>query len=53
MVVRLDEDGEALSSLQSPADGTRHGISSVRQAGNRLYIASQGGDVVLVQEAGA
>jgi hypothetical protein len=53
MVVRLDEDAEALSSLQSPADGTRHGISSVRQAGNRLYIASQGGDVVLVQEAAA
>jgi hypothetical protein len=53
MVLRLDEDGEIRSSLQSPADGTRHGISSARQAGNRLYIASQGGDVVLVQEAAA
>jgi Strictosidine synthase len=53
MVLRLDDDGEIVASLQSPADGTRHGVASARQDGNRLYIASRGGDVVLVQEEAA
>ena len=53
MVLRLDGDGEILASLQSPADGTRHGISSVRQQGDIVYIAAQGGDTILVHEGAA
>jgi DNA-binding beta-propeller fold protein YncE len=51
MVLRLDADGEILASLQSPADGTRHGVVSAREHDGRLYVASQGGDVILVREA--
>jgi DNA-binding beta-propeller fold protein YncE len=51
MVLRLDGDGEILASLQSPADGTRHGIASAREHDGRLLVASQGGDTILVREA--
>jgi len=51
MVLRLDADGEVVASLQSPADGTRHGIVSAREHDGRLYVASQGSDTILVREA--
>ncbi len=52
LVVRIDEDGDALESLHSRAGGTRHGVVSARQHGSTLYVASRGGDVVLRTEAG-
>jgi len=54
MVLRLDGDGEIVASLQSPADGTRHGIASARQRGGTVFIAAQGADAILIhQEAAA
>ena len=51
LVVRLDRDGNALNSRHSRADGRRHGVTSVLQAGDTVYLASQGGDAVLALPA--
>jgi hypothetical protein len=47
LVIRLDEKLHPLFSQHSRADGRRHGITSVVEAGGRVYAASKGGDVIL------
>lgn len=52
LVVRLDQTLQPQFSLHSRANGTRHGICSVVEKDNRLFIASKGGDCVLAVDAG-
>jgi len=47
LVVRLDADGHPSSSLHSRGGGTRHGVTSVRQFGDRVLVAVRGGDCVV------
>lgn len=47
LVIRLGEDFIPVSSHHSRADGTHHGVTSVLQDGNRLYVASRGGNKIL------
>ena len=47
LVIRLDKDGSPVASLHSRADGVRHGVTSCLDQGDRLLVASKGGDVVL------
>lgn len=47
LVVRLDAKMQPQFSLHSRANGTRHGICSVAEKGDQLFIASKGGDCVL------
>ncbi|MFO7190632.1 MULTISPECIES: SMP-30/gluconolactonase/LRE family protein [Thermocrispum] len=47
LAVRLDPDGYPASSLHSRGGGSRHGVTSVRQCGQRVLIASRGGDCVV------
>lgn len=51
-VMRIDADGVPLESLQSPADGDRHGVWSAREADGRLYISCTGADAVLIADEG-
>ncbi|MGI6871837.1 MULTISPECIES: SMP-30/gluconolactonase/LRE family protein [Amycolatopsis] len=52
LVARLDEEGYVVSSMHSRGGGRRHGVTSARQCGSRLFIAVHGGDQVLVTGAG-
>lgn len=52
LVARLDEDGYPHTSLHSRGGGSRHGVTSARQHGDRLFVAVRGGDQVLITEAG-
>ncbi|PZQ95929.1 MAG: hypothetical protein DI533_18035 [Cereibacter sphaeroides] len=47
LVVRLDAGMQPAASLHSRADGRRHGVTSVIEAGGTVYIASKGGDAIL------
>ncbi|TPM38196.1 hypothetical protein [Mesorhizobium sp. B2-3-4] len=47
LVVKLDQAMQPQFSLHSRANGTRHGICSVRENDGQLFIASKGGDCVL------
>ncbi|WP_095202042.1 hypothetical protein [Mesorhizobium carmichaelinearum] len=47
LVVKLDAKMQPQFSLHSRANGTRHGICSVAETDDRLFIASRGGDCVL------
>lgn len=47
LVVRLDDAMQPLFSLQSRANGTRHGICSAVERDGRLWVASKGGGCVL------
>jgi hypothetical protein len=47
LVVRLDAQMAPVSSLHSRANGRRHGVTSVLEAGGRLLVAAKGGDEVL------
>jgi hypothetical protein len=51
-VMKMGPEGEPLCSLQSPANGDRHGVWSAREADRRLYIACTGADAVLIAEEG-
>ena len=51
-VMKMDADGEPICSLQSPANGDRHGVWSAREADGRVYIACTGADAVLIAEEG-
>ncbi len=42
LLARCDKDGFPLESWHSRADGTLHGITSVREFGGRIYAASRG-----------
>ncbi|MDQ0381143.1 SMP-30/gluconolactonase/LRE family protein [Amycolatopsis thermophila] len=52
LVARLDEEGYVVSSMHSRGGGRRHGVTSARQCGGRLFVAVHGGDQVLVTDAG-
>lgn len=52
LVTRLDPDGYPVRSLHSRGGGRRHGVTSVKQYGDRLFIAVRGGDEVLITRAG-
>jgi hypothetical protein len=52
LVVRLSAEGEALESLHSRVGGRHHGITSVRVLGDRLLIASKGGECLLQHPLG-
>ena len=47
LVVRLDADGHPASSMHSRGGGSRHGVTAVRQFGERVLIAVRGGDRVV------
>jgi hypothetical protein len=47
LVVRLDTSLRPVASYHSRANGRRHGVTSVAEAGGRVYAASKGGDVIL------
>lgn len=50
LVVELTPDFEPVSSLHSRAGGKRHGITAAVETGNRLWIASKGGNEVVAIE---
>ena len=47
LVVRLDRDLRPMTSFHSRANGRRHGVTSVVEAGDRVLAASKGGHVIL------
>ncbi|ADU72842.1 hypothetical protein [Pantoea sp. At-9b] len=47
LVVRLDQQGQPLASYHSRADGQRHGVNSVLETADALWVASRGGNVVM------
>lgn len=52
LVVRLDAQFNPLFSLHSRADGRRHGVTSVLEHQQQLWVASQGGRCLLSLTAG-
>lgn len=52
LVARLSAEGEALESLHSRVGGRHHGITAVRVVGDRLLIASKGGESLLQHPLG-
>lgn len=53
LVIRLDQNCQAVSSLHSRADGLRHGVTSCLDLGGRLLVASKGGNALLVVDVEA
>ncbi len=51
LVVRLDPLLRPVASLHSRANGSRHGITSVLEAGGRLFAAAKGGAAILRADA--
>ncbi len=47
LVVRVDAQGQVVSSLHSQVDGRHHGITAVAEHGGALYAASRGGGRLL------
>jgi hypothetical protein len=47
LIVRLDDSFEPTDSLHSRANGQRHGITSCVEVGDRLFVSSKGGNVIL------
>lgn len=47
LVVRLDKQGQPIASYHSRADGQRHGVNSVLDTGDALWVASRGGNVLM------
>jgi hypothetical protein len=52
LLVHLDKDLQPTASFHSRANGTRHGLTSAIQMGNRVMVASKGGDAILALDAG-
>jgi hypothetical protein len=50
LLVRLDARFRPIRSYHSRADGTRHGITAALDIGNRVLVASQGGNAILSLE---
>jgi hypothetical protein len=46
LVVRLDEEFNAIASFHSRGDGTRHGVTSAAEFQGNLIFASRGGNLV-------
>lgn len=53
LAVRLDDSFAPIATLHSRANGHRHGVTSVMEVENRVYVAAKGGDAVLSVEATA
>lgn len=49
LVVRADATGEIQESLHSRNNGSCHGITAVREVGDRLIIVSKGGNKLLIK----
>ena len=47
LVVRLDQGLQPVESFHSRANGRRHGITSLLENGDRLLVASRGGNAIL------
>jgi len=47
LVVKLDAALRPVASYHSRANGHRHGVTSVAEAGGRVYAASKGGNAIL------
>lgn len=47
LVVKLDEAFRPVASFHSRADGTRHGVFSALRDGDRLIVASKGGNALV------
>jgi hypothetical protein len=47
LVVKLDEALQPTRSFHSRANGRRHGVTSVVEAGSRLLVASKGGHAIV------
>ena len=53
LVARFDADGDPVESFHSRPGGRHHGVTSVRQYGDRLLMAARGSDQVLTTKVGA
>ena len=47
LVIRLDAAGSPVASIHSRADGTRHGVTSCVEFGDRMLVASKGGELIV------
>jgi hypothetical protein len=47
LVVKLDAALQPVASYHSRANGRRHGVTSVAEAGGRVFAASKGGNAIL------
>jgi hypothetical protein len=47
LVVKLDQTLRPVASFHSRANGNRHGVTSVAEAGGRIFAASKGGNMIL------
>jgi hypothetical protein len=52
LLVRLDQDGEAVESLHSRVGGRNHGITAARDTAQGLVIVSSGSGRVLLDRSG-
>ena len=52
LLVRIDEDGEAVESLHSRVGGRHHGITAARDTAQGLVIVSRGSGRVLLDRSG-
>ena len=47
LLVRLDANFQPIASYHSRADGLFHGVTSALQIGDRVLVASRGGNAIL------
>jgi sugar lactone lactonase YvrE len=47
LVVKLDAQLRPVASFHSRANGSRHGVTAVAEAGGRVFAASKGGNAIL------
>jgi hypothetical protein len=47
LLMRLDSNFHPIASFHSRADGTRHGVTSCVDLGDRVLVASKGGDAIV------
>ena len=52
LLVRIDEDGEAVESLHSQVGGRHHGITAARDTAQGLVIVSRGSGRLLLDRSG-
>jgi sugar lactone lactonase YvrE len=48
LVVRIDEDGEAVDSMHCRAGGFYHGVTAAREIDDRLYVVCKGAHSLLI-----
>jgi hypothetical protein len=53
LLIRLDAQFMPVASYHSRADGTRHGLTSCVDLGDRVLVASKGGNAILALDAAA